>query len=265
MGSAITPTSGHAARALRFYNEGELFLGFGVSGAWDDEAAPPAPSYRSAGIGHISAQVYVGSSLGSGNCVARVVSGTAPYTGNAAYYIKALSATHYEVRAVVDDVLQGAAYYVASAVENVAAIPGLSLKVSSTTMTADDTYTFNADGVLGFKLCATKHLVVPDVDGTITYRGQQWLIVAPEDARVKAVRHLYIQGVLVDDELPVGITYHQVGIFSSLVRADGVSEGLGVLLPEQVADAGGLELLDNRGSVTRFLTQSESYSYIIEC
>lgn len=263
MAAAITPNSGHAARALRLYNEPELVMGFAVSQAWPDELNPPAHPGTHRSLGWIGNEVYVGASLGSANCWARMVSGVAPYTGVITYRLTALSANTYEVRNTVGNALVGSASYSAGATENTSVIPGVTLYVSNTSMTPGDTYTFRVDGVMGFKTCDQVLLVVPDPAGEIDYRGEKWTSVAPADAVRLGVRHVFVSATFAYGELPLGVTYRQIGIFSKLVRHTGVSGSVVALTPSQVDDPGLMELVDNRPAVTRSVSLREKYDYLV--
>lgn len=264
MAAAVTPTTGHAARALRLYHEPELVMGFAVSQAWPDEANPPTHPGTHRALGWVGNEVYVGTSLGSANCYARMAHGVAPYVGALTYRLTALSATTYEIRKTSDNTLVGASSYAAGSSENTAVIPGVALVVSSTTMTTGDTYTFRVDGVQGFKACDQVLLVIPDAAGAIDYRGQKWTSVAPEDAARLGVRHVFVSATFAYAELPLGVTYRQVGIFSGLVRHTGVADSVLALLPSQVDDPGLMELVDNRTPVTRVSSLREEYEYLLE-
>lgn len=58
MTTPICPTSGFTARAARFANEGEIFVGMAVGEAWDNDAAPPEPSLSDRGLGRIKTTGY---------------------------------------------------------------------------------------------------------------------------------------------------------------------------------------------------------------
>ena len=49
----ICPEVGFTKRALRFFNEDEIFVGIGVGDPWDDEDSPPTLAIGARGLGYI--------------------------------------------------------------------------------------------------------------------------------------------------------------------------------------------------------------------
>jgi hypothetical protein len=117
--------------------------------------------------------------------------------------------------------------------------------------------------LIAYKKVVTKNLVVPDANGTITYRSTKWKIVNPTDALAQGARWVYVQTELAYDEVPL-LTYRQIGLFSRLVKKTSVPAGQLALLPTEVETSGYLEVLDNRKPVTRQVDQKEILELIVE-
>ncbi|MDP4224913.1 MAG: hypothetical protein Q8910_00890 [Bacteroidota bacterium] len=77
--------------------------------------------------------------------------------------------------------------------------------------------------LIGVKQMENIYLVVPDVNGTITYQDSKWSIVPPDQAKSKNIKHVYVDTTLMYDELPL-TTYRQVGLYTKIVRGSGVRE-----------------------------------------
>ncbi len=116
---------------------------------------------------------------------------------------------------------------------------------------------------IGYKKVETIYLVVPDEEGTIAYRDKRWRVVPADKAIEEGARWVYIDCYLRYDELPLS-DYRQIGVISRLKPAEGVPPGKYNLLPEEVADAGILEVIDNRKKVPRQIDQKEMLSLVIE-
>lgn len=260
MATSLTTIASRVARAVRFYNEPELFIGAGVSQPWPDDSNPPTPVDSSFNVGWISNQAYSGSSLSNLNCTVALTQ--APLLTSRTLVLTVLSASTYQVTS--GGTVVGPTTNTAGPSPNTAVDPGLSLLVTSTAMTPGDTFTFTADGInVGFKKCSQVNLVVPDVNGTIAYRDQNWRIVDPADALSQGARWVYVATSFIYDELPVNVTYRQLGVFSGLQRAEGVSTSQGTLLPNQVASVGTVEVLENRSPTTRDISQQATIRFII--
>lgn len=117
--------------------------------------------------------------------------------------------------------------------------------------------------ILGYKKVLSKFLIKPDESGEIIYRGNKWKIVPPDNAMREGARWVYISAIVNDSDLPYK-TFRQVGVATSLKPKDNVDAGATSLVPDQVEDAGILEVLDNRKPVARDVDQSEKLSIIIE-
>lgn len=85
-------------------------------------------------------------------------------------------------------------------------------------------------------------LVVADAGGAITFGGDTYLEVAPEDAYTVGATHVYVEAQLDGTWAPLG-SYRQVGFFTGLTKTAGA---VGILLPNNVLDPGILEVIDNR-------------------
>ena len=118
-------------------------------------------------------------------------------------------------------------------------------------------------GVIGLKKIESKHMVVPDEEGDIVYRDSRWRIVPYDQAVVENARWVYISCSLLYDELPL-VDYRQVGVYSRVVKNEGILPGKFNLLPSEVADLGILEIIDNRKKTSRNLDQKETLSIVLE-
>lgn len=116
----------------------------------------------------------------------------------------------------------------------------------------------------GYKLIESKFLVIPDTNGSITYRDSRWSIVPYDKALEKGARWLYLSSYISYDEFPVDLVYRQIGVYTGLVKNPSVPSGKSNLLPSEVSNPGILEVLDNRTPVYRELDQREKLSIIIE-
>lgn len=261
MGTATTTVSGHVARALRFFNEAEVFVGIAVTDPWTDENSPPATDIASTNIGRIHTPTYTGSSLNSSNCFATF--NQEPFRlGTQQYRITVnTGATTLKLEKLNPTTVISASFAPAPA-GNKILVDGLTIFTPST-LTAGDTHTFKVDGPIGYKMVEQKYLVVPDAGGTIDYRGQRWAIVPPNEAYDKGARYVYVMASMRYDELPI-TDFRQLGVFTGLVRDAGVSGTKSNLLPAEVESTGALELIDNRTVITRNINQKETFSFIIE-
>lgn len=118
--------------------------------------------------------------------------------------------------------------------------------------------------VVGYKKAESVFLVVPDEEGTLRYRDTKWRVVSQSDALDEGARWVYVSTYISYDELPTNISYRQIGCFTGLIKAEGVSEGKFSLLPEEVKDPGILEVLDNRKAIYREPDQREQLVIVIE-
>lgn len=118
--------------------------------------------------------------------------------------------------------------------------------------------------IVGYKKIEFKALVKPDDNGSLEYRGTNWKIVSPEDAVAEGARWVYASADLTYNELPVTKPYRQVGLISGLKKASSVQADKYALLPNQVADTGLLEVIDNRKPVYRDTDVREKIKIVLE-
>lgn len=117
--------------------------------------------------------------------------------------------------------------------------------------------------LIGMKLVTTKSLVYPDDEGTIVYRDQAWRKISIEDAMALGAHWVYIETSIEYDELP-SVGYRQVGVCSRVQPKSGVSASKMVLLPNEIANTGILEILDQRKVIHRNEDSRDTFSMIIE-
>lgn len=126
----------------------------------------------------------------------------------------------------------------------------------------------NTDDVVeraGYKAAESRFVVIPDdVNGTIVYRDTKWRIVPANEAMDEGARYVYLATYVAYQELPINISYRQVGVTTSLTRGQGVPPGKSNLLPAEVEDPGILEVLDNRKPIYREADQREQLAIIME-
>lgn len=137
----------------------------------------------------------------------------------------------------------------------------------ATTSDTNPPVPLNTDTLLepaGYKKVESKFLVVPDDEnGQLSYQNKKWRIVPYDDAVKEGARWVYISVNLMYNEIPTDISYRQVEIFSGL-KAKNPDENKYVLLPDEVADQGIGEALDNRTPIYREADQKEKLSIVIE-
>ena len=128
--------------------------------------------------------------------------------------------------------------------------------------------TDTTEDVQGYKLVDSKFLVVPVLEEgkpyEISYRGTRWKIIAEGDAVTLGARWVYIMSFIEYEEFPIDMVYRQIGVYTRLVRAEGVPPGKANLLPSEVLDPGILEVIDNRKPTYRELDQREKLAVVIE-
>ena len=118
--------------------------------------------------------------------------------------------------------------------------------------------------VVGYKRVESAFLVVQDNIGELDYRGTKWKVVDAANASVEGARWVYISAYLSYNELPTNVVYRQVGVYSGLTKAVGVLSSKYALNVNEVADAGLLEVIDNRKPVYRSADLREHMKLIIE-
>ncbi len=120
--------------------------------------------------------------------------------------------------------------------------------------------------VVGYKKISQNTLVVPDDNGTIEIYGVKWRTVDANDAYTEKARHVWIQAQINYDELPVDISYRQIGIFSGLVRDPvdlAANPGRTVLLPVHVDDPGIIEYIYHDRPIPRALNRRDIINVVI--
>jgi len=115
--------------------------------------------------------------------------------------------------------------------------------------------------IFGYKNLHSKMYVVPDPEGELSYRGQGWREVQPENIYDEGAKWVLVKFFLEFDELPL-IGYRQIGIYTGLEKLPGVSDG--PLVPEQVVNPGILEVIDNKKVESREVDKKEEITLIIE-
>lgn len=118
--------------------------------------------------------------------------------------------------------------------------------------------------VIGYKKTEYRALVVQDDDGTLEYRGYKWKIVPEDEALEKGARWVYLSTTLTYNELPTDRPYRQVGVYTNTKLAEDTDPNKYNLLPEEVEDAGVLEVLDNRKPVYRDNDVRETIKLVLE-
>ena len=126
---------------------------------------------------------------------------------------------------------------------------------------APDVEANGLEDVACYKKTTQKMLVMPSESGDITYAGQRWKVITPQEAIENRARWVYITTTMYYDEVAV-TEYRQIGIYNRLQAKSGVTAQL--LRPNQVEDPGLLIALNNRHRVTRQQDTRETYSVIIE-
>ena len=286
MATTSTTISGHVARAIRLYQEPELFIGISSSQPWPDDSAGiaesgagfalPSVNIHARNLGRVYTTATPSASMTS--IVTKLtpvsfvgptpVGGGNPYN-SVTFKVTALSSNTYEIRYANTDYVNqlinpAVASYTASNTANTTAIPGVSLLVPATiNMTAGHTYFFAVDSIVGVKKVEQLELVIPDPTGTIIYRGQNWKIVSVAEAYDKEARYVYISATFMYDEVPLN-SYRQIGVFSQLQRS---TQGAGkdVLISSDIANLGVCELIEHRKVIERAIDQRETFAFVIEC
>ena len=95
------------------------------------------------------------------------------------------------------------------------------------------------------------------------YNDSRWRIVPADQALTEGARWVYLDTYVRYNELPL-TSYRQIALFSRLVKAEGVLSNQVALLPDEVADYGIIEFIDNRKAVNRQIDQRELLSVVLE-
>lgn len=117
----------------------------------------------------------------------------------------------------------------------------------------------------GFKRAETVYLCVQDDNkGEIVYQEKRWRVIPLENAYDEGARWVYIAAQFAYSEFAFDISYRQVGLYTGIKRNENVPSGQFVLKPDEVADIGMLEVLDNRRPIYRMPDQREGLTVIVE-
>lgn len=119
--------------------------------------------------------------------------------------------------------------------------------------------------LIAMKKVETQVMVVQDDDnGTIPYMDHKYTPCTPEEAYEVGARWVYCYCTFEYDELPINVAYRQVALQTGVVRAAGVSDAKYVLLPNEIADVGYSEILDNIQPIFRRIDKKEKVGIIAE-
>ena len=100
-----------------------------------------------------------------------------------------------------------------------------------------------------------------NASGTIIFHDNKYSIVSdPDDAYTMDAHYVYIKGTISYDELPVDISYRQIGLQYELVPAVAGT----ALLPAEVSDPGKLLYIANTSPTFRAIDKKEEISVILE-
>ena len=124
--------------------------------------------------------------------------------------------------------------------------------------------TSELEGLLGVKKVERMYLVVPDVNGSLLYRDTRWSVVGLDDAFNEGARWVYLSTSLSYNELPIDISYRQIGIMTGVQRVEGVDPSKYTLELDEISDQGITEVIDYRKPIYRELDQREELVLIVE-
>lgn len=117
--------------------------------------------------------------------------------------------------------------------------------------------------LVGMKKITKRQIVMPDDKGDIEYRDSRWKYVSEAEAVEKNARWVYLETTIYSTDLPI-VGYRQIGIFSRVKKADGIADNKIVLLPDEIADIGILEFINNRKVATRQMDTKDVFQVILE-
>lgn len=121
----------------------------------------------------------------------------------------------------------------------------------------------NLDGLIGMKKVSHKILVTPDENGEISYYNSSWRSIDENEAITLSSRWVMLESTIYYADLPA-LPYRQIGVFSKVKRAAGVSNTKEILLPNEIDSVGLLCVLYNRRPVTRQADTKDVFQLIIE-
>jgi len=117
--------------------------------------------------------------------------------------------------------------------------------------------------VIGYKKTSKFSLTRPLKPGetpiypTVTYAGQQWVLIPADKAYQEKARWIYAEAEITPEDFPTGNAYRQVGLHIGVVPKAGVTKQN--LLPTDITSAGELRLYANQEPQTR-----EATTYVTE-
>jgi len=119
------------------------------------------------------------------------------------------------------------------------------------------------DELAFIKKIETIKFVIPDANGTISFRDTKWTEVAEDDIYTQQARYLYLSTTLYYDKVPL-VNYRQIGILENPVDTTGNICSEDFYDASSLQSQGFLHFIDNRQLVTRDISQYEVISVIIE-
>lgn len=96
---------------------------------------------------------------------------------------------------------------------------------------------------------------------TVTYGGQQWVLIPVDKAYEEKARWIYIEAELLPEDFPFG-EYRQVGIHLDLTPKSGVNKNN--LLPAEVQTTGQLQFYENRKPQNRTASVYVQEQFVIK-
>lgn len=269
----VAPSVGRTARAIRFLDEPEIWVGIAIVDPWLDELDPPVPTVSDVNLGRISV-IESNSNLLTPTTAQLAFTRDTFESGVAAYRVRVTDANTYALFSIST---AGSETLVAgnlspSNAAQTALVKGLSLTVSADLPASSigESVTFKVDGAIGFKQVERRMLCVPDENGDIDYAGGNFRSVptnTPEQLQAaydSGARHVFIEAVLRYTELPLK-SFRQSAVFTQLQPKTSVPAPYPqVLLPNQVERIGAMELVVNDTVVVRQANHREFMRYVLE-
>lgn len=269
----VAPSVGRTARAIRFLNEPEIWVGIAVADPWLDESDPPLPTVADTNMGRIAVVESNSTVLTTGTASLRFTR-DAFEGGVAAYRLRVTDANTYALYSVSnlgsETLLAGG--LTPSATPRTTLVKGLSLTVTAEMPAASigESVTYKVDGAIGFKQVERRMLCIPDADGDIDYAGGNFRSVPTATAAQlqaaydSGARHVFVEAVLRYVELPLK-SFRQSAVFTQLQPKSTVATPYPqVLLPSQVERIGAMELVVNDSVVVRQANHREFMRYVLE-
>lgn len=121
--------------------------------------------------------------------------------------------------------------------------------------------------VLGYRKVQDKRIVVPDPNGTITWRSLKLTAVDDSDMLQKTQgvypRWALLTCTITTDELPTAEYFRQIGLYIDLTPLPAYDD-YDYLTPARVSDPGTLIYIENIEQVYRLTNQIEEISFLLE-